>query len=641
MCECNGNHEGDALICFNTNSIHLSPYDLIFIKRFIRFSQASHHPYAAPQSWCETGFYENSRKLTLSLHSLYDKIQRSSHESGNLWTVTSQSSSSSSSSSSFSSSLYMGFIETCRACLLDTEAALSEGRSILKWVKGPTLVPKPDREKEKEREKEKDKREFGTVDSTILIDPRLSRRRHRWRAECRRAKTLAQLSCVTSALLGVIDRDLLQKATQSMDRSKFTSQFAIPKSHLVDIPVEGDTLIYFAAAHAACEAQERQKMDDFVTKADEALLNLQNYVVNYSDSVAPPMWGGSDAHTLQRCSATLQCQVTSVRYFQGPGAVVVGGNYAMHPFAQIEMKVVPSTFEKPLHVLSQAVMEEGNNIRSAFAGHVRRILHRIINLILDNKESIDFVTVVSKKQCPDYLDIVTNPIDLTMIKKRISGGFYTALIENSENVPEKFYPSRFVEDITLMRDNCHLYCTGKYPDIVEASNTIFSYAVDLCDAFFKKEGSLVPPCNPLQTPISTSTTSTFAANMPTTLTVCVRLMDKNCPREVLNVGDVNHRIIPCTRFLMQSYDYELALKNLSTIHTSMLFKSDKYVLVHQAEEVTKNRQGVIVNTCDLSEDMDFLPWKWCHVEWTDLALWPAAINPWEGTSFSMGRSTKR
>ena len=106
-----------------------------------------------------------------------------------------------------------------------------------------------------------------------------------------------------------------------------------------------------------------------------------------------------------------------------------------------------------------------------------------------------------------------------MIKKRVASGEYTAELEDLDTPMEpQYYPTRFMEDMTLLRDNCHLYCADRYPEVMAAASVVHALAADLCDAFFNKEGTLISQSNPLLQPPSSSSSSSSTA-MPSTFTV--------------------------------------------------------------------------------------------------------------------------
>jgi len=66
---------------------------------------------------------------------------------------------------------------------------------------------------------------------------------------------------------------------------------------------------------------------------------------------------------------------------------------------------------------------------------------------------------VNRREYPDYGDIVTNPIDLTMLYKKTKKMTYETV-------------ASFEEDITLLGDNCRLYCSSRFPALPPLADAV-------------------------------------------------------------------------------------------------------------------------------------------------------------------------
>jgi hypothetical protein len=124
-------------------------------------------------------------------------------------------------------------------------------------------------------------------------------------------------------------------------------------------------------------------------------------------------------------------------------------------------------------------------------------------------------------------------------------------------------PEKFLADIKLMRDNCELFCTTRYPELIPAADEIYKIAQTLSKALFesivKFESS---PSSDLTAPSNTAVVS--PQDEKNSFTVCVRLMDKSIPYEVLPVAASSKRVLSSVRYLIRVVEYEQAIKTVNT-----------------------------------------------------------------------------
>ncbi|MQL90432.1 hypothetical protein Taro_023035 [Colocasia esculenta] len=108
------------------------------------------------------------------------------------------------------------------------------------------------------------------------------------------------------------------------------------------------------------------------------------------------------------------------------------------------------------------------------------ILLNIVDTLRDCDVSYVFLKPVSKKEAPDYFDIITHPMDLSTIK---------------EKVRKMEYKSRddFRQDVLLIQYNAHIYNDGRKHGIVgnPAIPPLADQLVELCNYLLEKhDGSL-------------------------------------------------------------------------------------------------------------------------------------------------------
>lgn len=92
---------------------------------------------------------------------------------------------------------------------------------------------------------------------------------------------------------------------------------------------------------------------------------------------------------------------------------------------------------------------------------VRKHLQKLLNCLLlaiwrgivTNICAVPFLQPVVEHEAPDYYSIITSPMDLSAIRRKIMSNEYINHYE-------------FVNDVTLLRDNCVEYCTPRFPHIV-------------------------------------------------------------------------------------------------------------------------------------------------------------------------------
>lgn len=117
-----------------------------------------------------------------------------------------------------------------------------------------------------------------------------------------------------------------------------------------------------------------------------------------------------------------------------------------------------------------------------------------------------------------------------------------------------------------MRDNCELYCSSRFPDLVPAADALWAMAQRLSSAFFEPAMAMKGPELSENTAISISNASKEWDGQ-SKITVCVRLVDKNSPVEVLSIAASTNRVVSTIRYLIKHAEYEQALQSVTSYAT--------------------------------------------------------------------------
>mmetsp|Transcript_22032 Transcript_22032/g.30302 ORF Transcript_22032/g.30302 Transcript_22032/m.30302 type:complete len:216 (-) Transcript_22032:81-728(-) len=94
---------------------------------------------------------------------------------------------------------------------------------------------------------------------------------------------------------------------------------------------------------------------------------------------------------------------------------------------------------------------------------LQTLLLFVWRMIVTHVYSAPFLVPVKETEAPAYFSIISNPMDLSTIRKRIESGEYRS-------------PEDMVRDIHLMCDNCRVYCTNRFPHLVPQAEVV----LDLC-----------------------------------------------------------------------------------------------------------------------------------------------------------------
>lgn len=107
------------------------------------------------------------------------------------------------------------------------------------------------------------------------------------------------------------------------------------------------------------------------------------------------------------------------------------------------------------------------------------VLSNILESILDSlRDSIEisylFLKPVTKKEAPDYLDIVANPMDLSTIRAKVRNMEYKSREE-------------FRHDVWQITYNAHIYNDGRNPGIPPLADQL----LELCDYHLQERDDIL------------------------------------------------------------------------------------------------------------------------------------------------------
>ena len=89
------------------------------------------------------------------------------------------------------------------------------------------------------------------------------------------------------------------------------------------------------------------------------------------------MWGNSRPATTCQAGSVYHCTVQAVRFYQCFGSIVSQDNFAMHPFAQIDLEIVSSSILKPSSYLPD---ESNNALIETDADQNKLLYNNILNI---------------------------------------------------------------------------------------------------------------------------------------------------------------------------------------------------------------------------------------------------------------------
>lgn len=266
------------------------------------------------------------------------------------------------------------------------------------------------------------------------IRPSWQRKRHEWRLALEGSCTYAQLVFLLHLLLEeFINVEAFMDLHIRLDRREWLK--LRPKETRNFIPEAGKVVVYFGDGHAlALKEDEKSKRKRFTQKSDTPVRN-----------------------------ATVICTVEKVSYHHGGGdPYALAVLQPISDMAQHECVRRPGTLLCPLPSREQ---------------RLARVFLRVLAKLKMLADSGPFMEPVSDREFPQYKEIILHPMDLGKMSKKASELEYNNATE-------------FMTDLRLVRDNCQLFCEGRFPTLPPLAHNL----VNVADGQIKKWGKEIRAC---------------------------------------------------------------------------------------------------------------------------------------------------
>ncbi|RHY37731.1 hypothetical protein DYB25_011968, partial [Aphanomyces astaci] len=255
-----------------------------------------------------------------------------------------------------------------------------------------------------------------------LLQAGWKQKRREWRSSVDAAHTSAQVMVLFECLVrNCLVLDAFVDYVVQLDRNEWLKLRPKPARNFC--PDVGDQVVYFGDGHAQAVQLDQRKKNNKPVKCDAPLVGT-----------------------------SLVCRATHISYHHGSG----------DPYAivTLEPEMTAALRRPPGSVLCTS---------PSSVQKLGRILSRIVAKLRAEPDADPFLDPVSKADFPTYTDIVLHPMDLGKIAAQIKDGKYSSV-------------DAFVRDVTLMADNCQLFCEGRFPTLPPMA----WHLVTLCQSLVKK-----------------------------------------------------------------------------------------------------------------------------------------------------------
>ncbi|KAL4095628.1 hypothetical protein PRIC1_009001 [Phytophthora ramorum] len=266
------------------------------------------------------------------------------------------------------------------------------------------------------------------------IRPSWQRKRHEWRLALEGSCTYAQLVFLLHLLLEeFINVEAFMDLHIRLDRREWLK--LRPKETRNFIPESGNVVVYFGDGHAlALKEDEKSKKKRFTQKSDTPVRN-----------------------------AAVVCTVEKVSYHHGGG-----DPYALAVLKPVSDMALHECIRKPGELLCPLPSREQR---------LARVFLRVLAKLKMLADAGPFLEPVSDREFPQYKEIIPQPMDLEKITSKASKLEYKNAVE-------------FMTDLRLMRDNCQLFCEGRFPTLPPLAHNL----VNVADGQIKKWGKEIRAC---------------------------------------------------------------------------------------------------------------------------------------------------
>lgn len=279
------------------------------------------------------------------------------------------------------------------------------------------------------------------------IRPSWQRKRHEWRLALEGACTYAQLVFLLHLLLEeFINVEAFMDLHIRLDRREWLK--LRPKETRNFIPEIGNVVVYFGDGHAlALKEDGKSKRKRFTQKSDAPVHN-----------------------------STVICTVEKVSYHHGGG-----DPYALAVVKPVSDMAQHDCVRKPGALLCTLPSREQR---------LARVFLRILAKLKMLADAGPFLEPVSDREFPQYKEIIMHPMDLGKMTTKASKLEYNNAAE-------------FMTDLRLMRDNCQLFCEGRFPTLPPLAHNL----VNVAEGQVKKWAKEIRACEGITDEMNKNATS--------------------------------------------------------------------------------------------------------------------------------------
>ncbi|KAE9232332.1 hypothetical protein PF004_g9945 [Phytophthora fragariae] len=413
----------------------------------------------------------------------------------------------------------------------------------------------------------------ATLNSGVeTIRPSWLRKRHEWRLALEGSCTYAQLVFLLHLLLEeFINVEAFMDLHIRLDRREWLK--LRPKETRNFIPEVGQVVVYFGDGHAlALKEDEKSKKKRFTQKSDTPVRN-----------------------------ATVVCTVENVSYHHGGG----------DPYALAVLKPIP---EMAHH---ECIRDPGTLLCSLPSREQRlaRVFLRVLAKLKMLADAGPFLEPVSDREFPQYKEIILHPMHLGKMTEKASNLEYNNAAE-------------FMTDLRLMRDNCQLFCEGRFPTLPPLAHNL----VHVADGQIKKWAKEIRACEASSNEFNTA--STPEKNVPG--------QDESESEKLATTKLPTDAIVTILRLENRLPEYIVDISRYAWAVNRTWHCGEKFRMLFRNPQGYPGEYygGVTAGSLQFDEH-GMLPWESLRITWDeDDGSDDNRINPWEAEFRSGNRDTE-
>ncbi|KAG1700262.1 hypothetical protein DVH05_012067 [Phytophthora capsici] len=398
------------------------------------------------------------------------------------------------------------------------------------------------------------------------IRPSWLRKRHEWRLALEGSCTYAQFVFLLHLLLEeFINVEAFMDLHIRLDRQEWLK--LRPKDTRNFIPEVGKVVVYFGDGHSlALKEDEKSKRKRFTQKSDTPVRNT-----------------------------TVICTVEKVSYHHGGG----------DPYALAVLQPIPDMAQY------ECIREPGALLCPLPSQEQRlaRVFLRILAKLKTLADAGPFLEPVSDREFPQYKEIILHPMDLGKMTAKASKLEY----KNS---------TEFMTDLRLMRDNCQLFCEGRFPTLPPLAHNL----VYVADGQMKKWSKEIRACEGTSGETASATRDSTSSPQ--------KVLDKQTEpeSEKLPTKEIPSRpIVTILRLENRLPEYVVDVSRYSWAVNRTWQCGEKFRMLFRNPQGQPGEYygGVTAGSLPFDEH-GMLPWEALRITWDeDDGSDDNRINPWE------------